>query len=304
MRNRVRRGNSLCVSLLVVVSVYLCCSGCSDSGSSRPTASDFAPREISTTEREKLHEAEQLLIQKCMERYGFKTWPTPASSSLPDGFDFPYVITDEKWARRHGYGSEVYEGIALSRQRDPNQRYFSKLSPERRAAALVALNGPEPTGLSVRIPTGGVLRRSDQSCISEAESTLYGDLRTWYRVKKVTESLSSLRTSRTLKDERFKAATRPWALCMREHGHPYATPEEARSAALRGADGREGRAKEVRIAITEARCATESGLGDTAHRLDQQYKAAIEKQYSSEFKTKCEMESEALPRAAEIITGK
>lgn len=286
--------------VLAIVFVGLWCSGCSGNGAPRPAVSESGRHEISAADREKLHNAEQLLIQQCMKRYGFKTWPTPAHSSLPDMADFPYVITDEKWAHRHGYGSDIHESMLRLKQRDPNQRYFAKLSPERRAAALTALNGAKPVGLEVRMPTGGVLRRSDRSCVSEAESALYGDLRTWYRVKKVTESLSSLRTGNVLKDRRFREATRPWASCMREHGHPYATPEKARSAALLGAGERGGRAEEVRTAIAEARCAAGTGLGETARRLDSQHKAALEKKYSSEFETRRAMEYEALTRAADI----
>jgi hypothetical protein len=300
MRNQDRGRNRLSVGLLTIVSVCLLCSGCSDDGAPVPVVSESANRDISTADREKLHTAEQLLIQKCMKRYGFKTWPTPAQSSLPGSVDFPYVVTDENWARRHGYGSDIHESMLRLKRRDPNLRYFAKLSPERRTAALTALNGAEPVGLEARMPSGGVLRRSDRSCVSEAEATLYGDLRTWYRVKKVTESLSSLRTGRVLEDRRFRKATRPWALCMREHGFPYSTPEQARSAALRGSDERGGREKEVRTATAEARCADETGLAATARRLDRLHEAAIEKQYSSEFGTRHTMESEALPRAAEI----
>ncbi|MFF3489665.1 hypothetical protein ACFYXC_41630 [Streptomyces sp. NPDC002701] len=286
---------------MAIMSVCLWCSGCSGNSAAPAAVAGSATREISTADQGKLHKAEQLLIQRCMDRYGFKTWPTPDKSTLPDVIEFPYVLTDEQWARRHGYGSDIFESIGRLKQSDPNQRYFAKLSAEKRAAALTALNGAEPVGLEARMPTGGVLRRSDRGCVSEAESALYGDLRTWYRVKKVTDSLGSLRTGRVLKDRRFKEATRPWASCMREHGYIYSIPEEARSAALRRADKRGGRTEEVRTAISEARCAAESGLGALARRLDQQYKVAIEREYSSEFKTRRTMESESLPRAARIV---
>ncbi|WP_157968524.1 hypothetical protein [Streptomyces geranii] len=305
MRYQDRRRKRSRVRVLAIVLAGLWCCGCSGNGTpaptvSDPTVSDPGRNEISAADREKLHNAEQLLIQRCMKRYGFKTWPTSARSSLPDLVDFPYVVTDEKWASRHGYGSDIHESMFRLRQQDPNQIYFAKLPPEKRAAALTALNGAKPVGLEARMPTGGVLRRSDRSCVSEAESILYGDLRTWYRVNKVTESLSSLRIGNVLKDGRFREAIRPWASCMREHGYPYSTPEKARSAALLGADERGGRAEEIRTAIAEARCAAGTGLSETVRRLDSEHKAALEKEYSSEFGKRNTMESEALFRAADI----
>jgi hypothetical protein len=37
--------------------------------------------------------------------------------------------------------------------------------------ARAALHGPSPVGLEAKVPLGGVIRRSDKGCISEARNT-------------------------------------------------------------------------------------------------------------------------------------
>jgi len=279
--------------------------GCSGGGAGLPGPAPGAaieqrespPRAVTSHDEETLHRAKELLLRDCMRRQGFTTWLTPPKSPLSEDVTFPYAITDVGWARRHGYGSGLRDRIAELRKTDPNWRYFQGLSPERRAAALTALNGVRAHGLEARLPTGGVVRRSDSSCTSQAERQLYGDLKTWYRVEKVTGSLESLRVGKVMADTRFAGAVRRWSACMRARGHPYADPAQARSDALQ-APG-----KEIPVAVAEATCATDAGLTAAVHRLEAQYKRDIDQQYRVDLTTKRELQRAALPRATAVIAA-
>ncbi|MEV6962466.1 hypothetical protein AB0M97_25410 [Streptomyces sp. NPDC051207] len=265
--------------------------------------SGHAPREETTPEGLRtLHDAEQLLIQACMERHGFRTWPTPYENPVADDTEFPYAVTDPEWAGRHGYGSDIQRRVGELMRSDPNRRYFGSLSPERRTAAVTALSGPRPVGLLAKLPGGSVVRRSSAGCVSEAERDLYGDLRTWYTVKKITDNLHGLRVKRVMADEEYERSVKDWSACMRKKGYPYATPGEARASALEAVVGGEGRGDEIRTAVAEARCAADSGLTGTARRLDERYERSISRQYRKEISTRRALEAAALPRATNALS--
>ncbi|GAA2207338.1 hypothetical protein GCM10009850_027960 [Nonomuraea monospora] len=295
MKLRDCAAGGVCAAFLALV------CGCSATAAGPvPDAATVRHEEPTPHDEERLHRAEELLLRDCMRGHGFETWPTPFRSPVPEYLEFPYAVTDVAWARRHGYGSDLRDRIAELRRTDPNRRYFESLPPDRRAAALVALNGARADGLQTRLPTGGVVRRSDSSCTSQAERRLYGDLDAWYRAEKITGSLPGLRVAKVTADARFGEAVRRWSGCMREHGHAYSTPAQARSDALRPEGGR---AREIRVAVAEATCAAGTGLTATAHRLEGQYKRAVEEQYRAALGAKRDLQLAALPRAAAIIAG-
>lgn len=265
-------------------------------------AGGLAPKEETTREGLRtLHDAEQLLIQSCMKRHGFRTWPTPFENPVP-GAEYPYVITDLDWARRHGYGSDIQQRVGELMRSDPNRRYFDSLSPERRTTAITILSGPRPARLIAKLPGGSVVRRSSAGCLSEAERDLYGDLRTWYTVKKITDNLYGFRVKQVITDADYKRSVKDWSSCMRKNGHTYATPGQARGSALAAVADGGGRSDETRTAVDETRCAADSGLIGTVRRLDEKYQRSIDIQYREEISTRRELETAALPRANEVLS--
>ncbi|MCD7441365.1 hypothetical protein K4B79_24465 [Streptomyces lincolnensis] len=265
-----------------------------------PTA---AARALTPAEREILAKAEALLTRDCMEERGFSYHVT---EDLPDGVDrlFPYVVDDEGWAAEHGYGSDIQRKRDSLAAKDPNQLYFRSLSAERREAAVDALNGPEPKGLEARIPGMGTVRHSDQGCESEAQRSLYSDLRKWYSAWKVTDALERSIPPAVARNERFTTAVSRWSACMRAKGHSYSSPLEARQRFVRpaGATGSgESRATEIATARAEARCASTSGLARTARTLERTERARTESDHSTDFINRKTLESGALNRARDIV---
>ncbi|WP_327040771.1 hypothetical protein OG400_25145 [Micromonospora ureilytica] len=263
---------------------------------STPSA-DLAPaRPVGPEDRQILIRAESLLTRDCMIRAGFRMWlgtPPPADELL----SFPYVVDDVAWARKHGFGSDLVEAVDARRRTDPNQRYVSGLSPERREAYLAALNGARPEGLEARLPSGGLLRRSAEGCTSEAQRRLYDDLAEWYRSSKVVVDLTYLRHRRVLADPAWTTALRPWARCLRQHGYTADTPDR-----LRESVGPRGRTDEIAAAVAEARCA-QDGLAATTRALDARHGDELTAAYHQDVVAKNRLERGALPRARAVVAA-
>ncbi|MBB5938181.1 hypothetical protein [Streptomyces zagrosensis] len=272
------------------------------SGSRPVPVSEAHP--LSAEEKTVLHAAEQVLLRDCMRRQGFK-YQVTSENPLPEAREFPYVVDDLAWAAEHGYGSGLQRALEKIKENDPNQRYFRSLPPERRTAALTAANGPRPKGLTARSPDGMVLSRSDQGCQSEAERTLYGDLKGWFQTQVTVDSLPGLRHQRVRADRRFTTAVRKWSGCMHTAGHPYATPDNARAALTSSAPRQPAPShQEVRLALAEARCAAESGFSKTIAGLDRHYEKELRRQYRTAVHTSAQLQLGALPRARKITAGK
>ncbi|WP_371657684.1 hypothetical protein [Streptomyces sp. NBC_00280] len=256
-------------------------------------------RPLTAREKSLLYEAEQAMVQSCMARKGFQVWKVP-ENPVPEDKSFPYVVDDVAWARRHGYGSDVRRRIDQVRRSDPNRRYLQGLPPNRRTQAVDAYSG-RTGGLEVRLPTGVTAGRSTDGCLAETEGTLYGGLGNWFRAKAVTDSLGSIRRADVFADPQFRDSTREWAACMREHGHRYADPGQARAEFA--SDTAKDRNKEVRTAVDEARCAHSSGLSATARRLDARYDKRLQQKYRAAVDSRLRLERAALPRARAYPSG-
>ncbi|MEV5932996.1 hypothetical protein AB0L56_09640 [Streptomyces sp. NPDC052079] len=265
----------------------------------RPEPSTPRPHALGEAQKDTLHEAEEVLTRACMASHGFKTWVVPRRP-LPDDRDFPYVVDDLRWASRHGYGSDLSAQREKLRTSDPNRRYFAGLTSSEQKRALDALHGRKSARhITARDPAGMTVGRVDDGCRAQAQRELYGDLETWFRVTTVTDALAALRSRMTAGDAEFTKSVEDWSTCMRARGFPYATPQETRAAF--NADRGISREREIRTAVTEARCAASTGLSRTAHRLGERYGKQLRQRYEEEVRTRLTLENEALARARTIV---
>ncbi|WP_433543724.1 hypothetical protein ACQPZG_00440 (plasmid) [Streptomyces sp. CA-294286] len=258
------------------------------------------PRAVTAQELDLLHRAKQLLLRDCMRAHGFVYLPVPREP-VPEARDFPYGIDDAAWAARHGLGSDIDRQRERIRRQDPNQVYFRALSPQRKAVALRVANGPEPAGLTARTADGAVLTRSNQGCLAESDRALYGNLGRWFQAVSTADSLAELRRQRVLGDPAYTEAARDWSACMRKAGHAYADPVR-----LRAAVGRQPslpKAREVALALAEARCATTSGLAAVAAELDREHAARLRQGREAEADAQRRLQLTALPRARSVVDG-
>ncbi|MEU3427873.1 hypothetical protein [Streptomyces gardneri] len=246
-----------------------------------------------------LHDAEQRLLRDCMRRHGFtyEVFPLDDDSGATD---FVYVLDDEDRARRHGYGSDLRRQRDARTASDPNRAYFAALPADRKAAALAAANGTSPKGLTVTLPGGGSLQRSDTGCVAESRRGLYGDLGAWFRASARVEALVRIRRSRVVADPGYRERLGAWRECMRRAGHAFAAPADARAAAL-SPERPLGREREVALALAEVRCGRDAELARTARDLDAHHGRLLAGEYRADVETRDRLRSAALPRAHRIL---
>ncbi|MEU5217419.1 hypothetical protein AB0G79_14625 [Streptomyces sp. NPDC020807] len=276
-------------------------AGCSEERAPEPTV---PARELTGPEQARLGYAEELLVQRCMERKGFRyraQRPLEGVELQNSGF----VLDDVEWARAHGYGSDVGRKVEAARRDDPNRLYAEGLSGARLAQYRAALlGGPDSRKLSVDLPTGQRVTAELGGCQAQAGKELYGDPETWFRVDTIAVNLLPLYVPQLVKDERFADAVDAWARCMRGKGHDYADPNEidaALPALLKKQSPAAARTTEVRLAVAEATCAHSSGLAATGERLEREYRLRASKPYASELATRSRLQHTALAQAGEIV---
>lgn len=288
--------------IVAAVSICIAATACTGSDNHPTDASTeyslTQERALTATQRSLLRDAEQILVQRCMRRQGFRVWKVP-ERPVAESKDFPYVVDDVAWARKHGYGSELERRARELRSSAPNQRYLRELPSQRRNAALAALHGQRRTDLSVELPSGAKVGRSSEGCTAEAETALYGDLAAWFRAEAITQTLSGMRYTQVTTDPDFKKSEKAWSTCMHRQGFRYTRPSQSRNHFLSvpGSDPKE----EVATAVTEAKCANTSRLSATSERLTRKYGEKLRRKYSSVIRDRNRLQKAALPKAREII---
>ncbi|MEU0085574.1 hypothetical protein [Streptomyces sp. NPDC006274] len=305
-----RRFIAACAVATAVAALSAAAAGCTrDTAGPGPTAAaaparqEEAAGDITDADRIVIRHAEQLLVQECMERKGFRYWvaaPPTAEESRSVG----YVLDDPGWAAEHGYGSRLEAKAMAARKTDPNLVHREKLSEDRRSRYLAALvGGPDTPELSVRVPGGGTITSSVGGCEAGAKERLYGDRETWFRVDKTVSNLTPLYAADLLRDKRFAGALSKWSRCMSRAGHPYPDPPAAREALPRLTEGlpeKKAFGVEVRLATTDATCAHDTRFGTTARALENEYRDKLRDRYGEELDAHSRIERAALARARQI----
>ncbi|MFC8144073.1 hypothetical protein ACFUKV_20430 [Streptomyces paradoxus] len=304
-----RRAHPVAVAA-AAVACLLTATACADENPRATGSEQAAPRPLGDKERELLHDTEQALLRQCMRQAGFRLWKVPLKP-VPEQREFPYAVDDVKWAREHGYGSDIRQRAERLRTQDPNRRYFEGLTAERKAAAKAALHGRDRRGgPSVTLPGGGVARRSGDGCTAQAQTRLYGDFARWFRTKTFTDNLTGLRMARVSAEPAFRKAVKDWSSCMRGKGHAYNDPEQARRAFSTPAAGKTAaaaggdRSAEVGTAVAEAECARGSGLSEVAGRLHRRHGERLRAEYREQVNERLRLEQAALLRVPALSSSR
>ncbi|MFF3670792.1 hypothetical protein [Microtetraspora malaysiensis] len=230
-----------------------------------------------------------------MQQGGFAYWVVEGDRAP----DFPYVLDDVNVARVHGYGTAV----SGKSSPHPNRVHGMSLPLDRRQAWLTAIHGRLTDGqFEATLPSGGRVRHSARGCTSQAQQQLYGDARTWFRVKEIKANLRAVKYEAVSGDPAFATAMAGWADCMRTQGQAFGSPGEIR-AALDDSRQSGTEARWRRIAVTEATCAQRTGLSATVHSLDRHHEQRLQAEYREELVTWRRLALSALPRARTITAS-
>ncbi|MGV9313646.1 hypothetical protein ACWDR0_15875 [Streptomyces sp. NPDC003691] len=277
-------------------------------GCGRPAGAGPAepPRELTDAEQVRIDQAELRLVQRCMEKKGFRYWVEPAlSPEEGKAFRTGFVADDVAWARKHGYGSRIQDKVLAAKKDDRNLSYRERLSRPELRRYLTALGGGESARiLSVRLPAGGTIRGSFGGCTGEARKALYKDLDTWFRAEKTVGNLNPLYVPRLVRDTRFTGALKAWSACMRrETGRTYPEPDRVRASLpglTKGLSPGRAHSVEKKLAVAEAACADGAALPGTIRLLVREYGADARARYADEIITRDRLRLAALARADRI----
>ncbi|GAA0939754.1 hypothetical protein GCM10009554_29800 [Kribbella koreensis] len=262
--------------------------------------SDSAPATAAITADDQalLYKAEQRLIKQCMATAGFRyderPVPTPRTERR-----FPYVIDDITWAKAYGYD----DPDPASPTPNPNTVYAKALPAERARIYERTLIGSGKQ-ISFELGDGSRISTSDQGCLATARRELYDDLPRWFRARRTTDGIVYLVYSLVHHDERFAAAMKEWAACVRGRGYPVDDPGELTGLVEQRAKGRGQQAirtAEIAGAVTEATCATTTSLARVARELHADYLTKTTAGHRREFQELQQLERAALPRAATVL---
>ncbi|MGW0828338.1 hypothetical protein [Streptomyces sp. NPDC002845] len=259
-------------------------------------------RDLTLAEEVEIDRAEDGLVRQCMQRRGFRYWPSPVAG-VAERKVGGYVIDDVDWARRYGYGRLFDIAAENARRSHPNITYANALPEPKRIRYSLALDGDFDDTLTAELPSGGSVRTPRTGCYAEAREQLYGDYARWFSAKKTVTSLTPLYVPQLLQDERLRAAVTAWSRCMKESGNPFKSPDEIRQnrdGLVKGMSESQALKTEVELAVTEAECAQEASLGKTARALEKEYRQTVLRDYAEEFATYRQMRMSALSRARNL----
>lgn len=261
---------------------------------------------ITPEQNDRLAQAENTLIGRCMTAHGFAfvVLPPPARSTAPD---LGYGLTDVRWAARHGYGigDHARDGAGPAARANPNTAIFNGLSPARQAAYSTALDGSGAATVTADVPGVGRISARSDGCRAAARRTLYGDLGQWGRVHTLATNTEALVHPRVLADPRYADTLAAWRGCMAGLGQHVAGPTAAVAKAAdgyRAAAPDAARAAEVRIATDDATCERRVGMDTTVSALREHYLQEVTAEYRADLATYHRLAVAALGRLP-AITG-
>ncbi|GAA0491496.1 hypothetical protein ACFQ2B_16445 [Streptomyces stramineus] len=163
--------------------------------------------------------------------------------------------------------------------RPPSQGTTSKPTAEDRKARD-ALFGTGARELSVTLATGYTVTAHSDGCLAEAQRTLYGDQRRWFRAQVTVNNIDAEAAARMAKVPEYQAARARWERCV----------------------GPAGDDKPPAPAV-QARCDRESGLGRTRARLEPNLLAEVRELRRTELAAYGELRDRALRRAVVTLAS-
>jgi hypothetical protein len=214
-----------------------------------------------------LYEAEEALVQTCMNERGFEyiTNPYVTKTELEKLEPIPPKPGDIGAARTRGYG--IAESIEMGvppnadskesvnsdkgietkdrdktdSEADPNGELLANMSPEQQQAWNEAFFGrmdnsnvesPDVEGsiMTVELPSGGKVRWDSNSCLSNARREIYGSSMKQMESQIAAQALVNNIATAASQDKKYQGALEQWQSCMLSHGLSYKNPGEAAAA--------------------------------------------------------------------------
>lgn len=238
-------------------------TGCAASGGTTQPAATPRPFNgviyYDQEQRSVLHAAEEQRVAECMRRRGFAYSPQPLAQGdhRPDAS--PYGLLTTAQAANDGFG---VLSAALNAQPLPDHN----AAADGDTAWSQALLGTDSHRVTVNLPAGQQYFYNSDSCVSDADSSLYGP--DYDRLFNTFQVLNNEVIGKVQADPRYLAAQSHWQTCMKAAGETAATLTDPPTSIDQGIHQAAGDStklhqlagRELALAHTDADCQQQVGL--------------------------------------------
>ncbi|MET8680611.1 hypothetical protein ABZW18_24255 [Streptomyces sp. NPDC004647] len=242
-----------------------------------------------------LRGAESALVRRCLAEKELKLPQAPGGNAGPGGAkngagtsqrEFPYGIEDSAWAAEHGFGLDTPR--TSSRQGDTARSGHLRkgagdrpdTGPDtaaRQRELSDAMFGSGKRELSARTATGHLIKANSDGCLAQAQRTLYGDQKGWFRTQVTVNNLGAETHQRVTDDPAYSTALARWSQCV-QPVQQAEDPDELRRIWQRRARAlapEQAERLQRQFAVAEARCVGNTGLARTGERLERRHGAEV-----------------------------
>jgi hypothetical protein len=286
--------------------------GPTGSPSTTPTVSGISVTDFATRSgpwpatQELLETAVDRLTDRCLSEQGFDPATTvPPTYPVPED---EAAVIDLPARRTKGYGLRADRAAPTGKAQNGGgtDPYFDRLTPPDRQRYRAALFGP--ANLGVRIEIGGIMSvvLPAQGCLATSRRAIAGDLAVWGRLTYLPQALDRRLSRQALTAPGYLAGMANWRACMAGRGHPYRTPEEARTelkAEQRVGDDPGWRRREIAVAVADGECAAQVHLPRAELTARRDLAAALPEAERADLAELLTRRTAAVSRAASVVTG-
>ncbi|CAM5413234.1 hypothetical protein ACWGUP_21645 [Streptomyces diastaticus] len=259
-------------ALLTLGAALFLVAGCQSPGHRAATPAPPDPRPLdgvltyAAADEAALWQAEESAVRACMRARGHAYRVGEEAADRRAAGDSPFALLRPDEARNDGYG--LTSAHLAGRPPDPNAEHLATLTAKERRHWRDALLGEEENHRTVELPGGLVMSHDPGSCVSRAQTEVYGER--WPELYYTVQELSNAVIGATQESAAFRRAQREWAGCMEERGHRYRALDDPRQEirALLEDEGETGDEeslrtvglRELELAGADVDCQVESGL--------------------------------------------
>uniref|UniRef100_A0AAU2JSI7 PknH-like extracellular domain-containing protein n=1 Tax=Streptomyces sp. NBC_00049 TaxID=2903617 RepID=A0AAU2JSI7_9ACTN len=247
-----------------------------------------------------LSEAQDVLVDQCMRRYGFRyELRRKADPAAGDDNVRRYGVSDAAEAARYGYENPRLNRTTKGPQQTlgPNEQlvlYGLEVDPslpvpmsqeeaETSDVATTVVGG-------LKVPAGGCLRESNLKLYAPAKDTVDSTVAQGYGLEAFT---------RSEKDSRVAKAVSSWSACMAKHGHTMRSPLEQPPGID---DSNASGPQAIATAQQDVGCKKETNLVGVWYTVEVAYQQRGIEQNAETLNTVKKQHEERMRLAASLIT--
>ncbi|WP_328620630.1 hypothetical protein [Streptomyces sp. NBC_00354] len=248
-----------------------------------------------------LNEAQDVLVDQCMQRYGFRyQMRRKADSAVKRDYNRRYGLSDPAEAARLGYDNPQVSQAQRPPQQPlgPNEKlvlYGLEVDPslpvpksqeeaEKSDVATTVVGGQ-------KVPAGGCLRESSLKLWTPTKETV-GSM--------VAQGFGMDSFARSRKDSRVVKTIKSWSECMAKHGHSIDNPMDQPPGIN---DSNISSPQAITLAKQDVECKKETNLVGTWYTVEIAYQKRLIEQNAETLDRAKKQLDERMKLAASLIAG-